>query len=380
MSRIVVNCARGTADYLKEEFVALDFPVVSETSNSIETRGSLDDAMKLNLHIRTGQRVLFFLKQFNMKNIDGFYKEIKGIRWEDYIHRNGYFCVTSSVESTFIQDTRYANLKCKDAIVDRFTEMGGIRPDSGAKKDRVVIFLYWRGRTCSVYIDTSGVPLSRRSYRKTPLRAPMQESLAAAVIMATRWNGSNHFISPMCGSGTLAIEAALIALNRAPGLLRKNFSFMHLKDFEAKTWKSMRRQAMDRSKKKLRSRIIATDRNAKAVMAAKKNAADAGVEDLIEFGICDFQDTEIPEDGGVVVINPDYGERVGDIKELEGTYKRIGDFFKKKCQGYYAYLFTGNIDLGKKVGLRTKRRIPFFNGPIECRLLEYELYQGSRRI
>jgi putative N6-adenine-specific DNA methylase len=211
------------------------------------------------------------------------------------------------------------------------------------------------------------------------MTAPMQETLAAAVIRATGWNGSGHFINPMCGSGTLAIEAALAGLNRAAGILRDNFGFMHLKGFKESLWNDLRAQAKKEAKKTLDCRIIATDIRREAVEAAKKNAATAGVEHLIEFAVCDYSGTTVPDGGGIVILNPEYGERMGKIKELESVYKGIGDSFKQKCRGYTGYLFTGNPDLAKKVGLKAKRRIQFFNSGIECRLLEYELYEGSRK-
>jgi putative N6-adenine-specific DNA methylase len=207
----------------------------------------------------------------------------------------------------------------------------------------------------------------------------MQETLAAAVVMAAGWNGKGHFVNPMCGSGTLAIEASLMALNRAPGLLRNNFGFMHIRGFDRQLWEDLRSEAKRAAKKAIPHRIIATDITEEAVEAARKNAATAGVEHLIEFGVCDYADTVVPEGSGVVILNPEYGARMGKIKELERVYAGIGNFFKQKCTGYTGYIFTGNLPLAKKVGLRTKRKIRFFNSGIECRLLEYELYEGSRK-
>jgi putative N6-adenine-specific DNA methylase len=211
------------------------------------------------------------------------------------------------------------------------------------------------------------------------MAAPMQETLAAAVIRATVWDGAGNFINPMCGSGTLAIEAALAGLNRAPGLFRSNYGFMHLKGFNKPLWGGLRAESRKGAKKALDYRIIATDISKKAVAAAMKNAETAGVGRLIEFAVCDYSETLVPDGGGVVILNPEYGERMGNLRELEGVYKGIGDFFKQKCGGYAGYIFTGNLDLAKKVGLRTKRRVEFFNAGIECRLLEYELYEGSRK-
>jgi putative N6-adenine-specific DNA methylase len=378
-SRIVFTCAKGVSPFLKREVLSLGFPILSEGISEIGTEGTLEDTMRLNLLIRTGQRVLFLIQAFNAKNPNELYKKMAQISWEDYIAEDGYFSVTSSVNNPTIKDSRFANLKSKDAIVDRINETRGRRPDTGSERDKIVVHLYWRKDECQVFFDTSGEPLSKRGYRKIPLKAPMQETLAAAVILATGWSGNGSFINPMCGSGTLAIEAAMIALERAPGLLRSNFGFMHLKGFNNSSWDTLRRKIRAVSRDKFNGRVIATDISQQAVETAKKNATTAGVDRLIEFGVCDYSATPVPSSGGVVILNPEYGERMGEEEELKETYKGIGDFFKKKCQEYTGYLFTGNLDLAKKVGLRTKRRLSFFNGPIECRLLEYDLYEGSRK-
>ena len=379
-NRIVITCAKGIAPFLKEEVLSLGLPILSEGIADVETEGTMEDAIKLNLFLRTGQRVLFLLEEFNAKRPDELYNKVSRIKWEDIIPEDGYLCVTSSVETSTIKDSRFANLKCKDAIVDRMNEKCGRRPDSGPKRDRTVIHLYWKDERCQIYVDTSGEPLSRRGYRRIPLRAPMQETLAASVILATGWKGNGNFINPMCGSGTLAIEAAMIALNKAPGLLRNNYGFMHLKGFNESSWNALRKKTRVIAKKSLNRRIIATDISQEAIEAAKKNATTAGVAHLMEFGVCGYSETPVPKGGGVVVLNPEYGERLGEIEKLKEVYKGIGDFFKKKCQGYKGYIFTGNLDLAKKVGLKTKRRIPFFNSNIECRVLEYDLYEGSRKM
>lgn len=378
-NKILITCAKGITPFLREELLLIGFPVISETVAGIETEGTIDDTLRLNLLLRTAHRVLFLLKEFSAEDADDLYRGASEIAWEEYIAGDGYVCVTSSVDNPTIKTPLFANVKCKDAIVDRIKEKCGQRPDSGPNRDRVVVNLYWKDEDCSIYFDTSGEPLSKRNYRKIPMKAPMQETLAAAVIKAARWNGSGHFINPMCGSGTLAIEAALTALNRASGILRNNFGFMHLKGFNESLWKELRTQARKEAKKTLDCKIIATDKWREAVEAARNNAATAGVEHLIEFAVCDYMETSISGGSGIVIINPEYGERMGQARELERVYKGIGDFFKQKCGGYTGYIFTGNLDMAKKVGLRTQRKIPFFNGAIECRLLEYALYDGSRK-
>ncbi|HTP06532.1 MAG TPA: class I SAM-dependent RNA methyltransferase [Nitrospirota bacterium] len=378
-NKILITCPKGMPPLLKRELQALKFPVFSETVASVETEGVFNDTYTLNLSLRTGHRVLFLLDKFKAKNSDELYRALSGLNWEDYIPEEGYLCVTSGVETRTIKDSRYASLKCKDAIVDRIKEKRGKRPDSGPERDRSVVHLYWKDEQCAVYLDTSGEPLSRRGYRKIPLTAPLQETLAAAIVLSTGWNGNGNFINPMCGSGTLAIEAALIGLNRAPGLLRSNFGFMHIKGFSESLWNEVREKAKKQSKRSFDGGIHATDISPEAVDAAKKNAVTAGVEQLIEFGVCDYADTPLPG-GGIIVVNPAYGERMGEISKLEETYKGIGDFLKQKCKGYTGYVFTGNPALAKKVSLKPKRSIPFFNSGIECRLLEYELYEGTRKV
>lgn len=376
---ILVACARGIPPYLRAELVSLGFPVKAELESGVETEGTLTDAMRLNLFLRTGNRVLLELARFNTLQPEELYRKLHTLPWEDLLPANGYFTVTSFVQTPAIRDARFANVKCKDAIVDRIRAQRGQRPDSGNERAGAVVFLYWNQDNARIYLDTSGESLSRRGYRKIPMKAPMQETLAAAVVMATGWNGEGAFVNPMCGSGTLAIEAALLAQGRAPGLLRSNFGFMHLSGFDPEAWQAMRTAARALPKRKLEGPIIATDLSAEAVAAAQQNARTAGVEQLIEFRTCDFAETPVPPGAGVVLVNPEYGERLGSEAELEPVYRRIGDFFKQSCKGYTGYLFTGNLELGKRVGLRSFRRILFFNSQIECRLLGFQLYDGSKR-
>lgn len=377
-NKILITCANGVTPYLEKEVKALGFPVEKTVRLGLFTRGSLNDTIPLNMQLRTGIRVHYLVQEFKARTPDDLYFNLKKIAWETIIDANGYVSVTSSVTNTNISDTRFANLKCKDAIVDRIKEKKGRRPNSGPDRSKSVVFLYWKNEDCAIYIDTSGEPLAKRGYRKIPFKAPMQETLAAAVLKAAEWDGTGHFINPMCGSGTLGIEAALIALNKAPGLLRNNFSFMHVLGYDAEKYRQVRHELRARTKKNTDFRFILTDYDPEAISSARQNARTAGVDHLFEFNKCDFRETEVPEGPGVVFVNPGYGVRLEDTSTLEPVYAGLGDFFKQKCQGYRGYIFTGNLALAKKVGLKTSRRLVFFNGSIEARLLEYELYQGSR--
>jgi putative N6-adenine-specific DNA methylase len=267
----------------------------------------------------------------------------------------------------------------KDAIADRFREKTGARPDSGPELNGAVIHLYWKEEEAEIFLDTSGETLSKHGYRKIPGKAPMLESLAAATILATKWDRKTPFINPMCGSGTLAIEAAMIATDRRPGLYRSNYSFMHIAGYDETEYEKEFSLLEKKVKDVEGLQIIATDISEDAINVSIINAGIAGVEEMITFGVCDFAETTIPENGeGVVYFNPEYGDRLGEEEELQGTYKRMGDFLKKQCKGYTGYIFTGNLELGKKIGLKPKRRIEFYTSKIDCRLFEYELYAGTR--
>lgn len=377
---LMIACARGIPSYLQAELVALGLPIRAVLEAGVETEGTMVDAMRLNLMLHTGNRVLLELDRFTARQPGDLYARVRNLPWESILPDTGYFTVTSFVNTPAIRDSRFANLKTKDAIVDRFRERTGRRPDSGNERSGAVVFLYWNQGDAKIYLDTSGEALSRRGYRKIPMAAPMAETLAAAVATATGWSGEGNFVNPMCGSGTLAIEAALLAQGRPPGLLRSQYGFMSLKGFSDEAWQAIRQEARVLPKRKFSGRIIASDIRVDAVEAARQNARTAGVEQLIEFVTCDFADTPLPAGGGVVLFNPEYGERLGEEVELEPVYRRIGDFFKQKCMGYTGYVFTGNSVLGKKIGLRSSRRMLFFNANIECRLLAFTLYEGTKRV
>ena len=378
-SRILITCARGLGECLAEEISSFGYAIIEQRSNGVEIEGDWHDVMKLNLELRTAFAVLYRVMKFEAKSANKFYQMIKSYNWEDIIDSSEYISIVSWADTPCINNTMYVNQRAKDAIVDRILEKSGKRPDSGSRNTNVVINIYWNDKDCWVYINTSGKKLADRGYRKIPCKAPLQETLAAAILKSTGYDGSVPLILPMCGSGTLAIEGALIALKRGPALLRSNFGFMHLKFFDSEIWSGIRLKANKKSDKMLPNRIIATDIDLDTVEAARKNAKTAGVDHLIDFDVCDFADTFITEQGGIIVMNPEYGERLGEIKSLEKLYARIGDFFKQKCQGFNCFVFSGNMDLIKKIGLKTSQRKILYNAHIECRLLKYEIYAGSRK-
>lgn len=378
---IIITCHKRIAPYLQKEVEALGFTIEDSFVTGVRLNGTINDCIKLNLNLRCASQVLYSLQSFMAKDADSIHQHLVSFPWEKIIPNPGYFSITSNVQNDTINNSMFANLRVKDAIVDRMRKLRGNRPSTGAELTGAVIHLFWKNEEAEVFIDTSGDSLARHGYRKIPGLAPMLEGLAAATIYASNWDKNSPFINPMCGSGTLAIEAALIAINKAPGFFRTNYAFMHLVGYDEAVYQKEKTLLQEQIKSPHQLKIIATDLSGQAIENAKKNAMAAGVENLIHFAVCDFAATQVPQNqAGVMMVNPEYGERLGDETELEETYARIGDFMKKQCGGYYGYVFTGNLDLAKKIGLKAKRRIEFYNSTIDCRLLEYELYSGTRRV
>jgi putative N6-adenine-specific DNA methylase len=378
-SKIIITCNKRLSIYLQEEVEALGFKPTRVFQTGVELLGTVTDCIALNLNLRCASQVLYLIKSFTADDPQQLYNNIVEIEWEKLIDFTGYFSVSSTVNNEHILTPLFANVKVKDAIADRIKSIKGIRPNSGAEANKTLVHLYWQDSDADIFLDTSGETLAKHSYRKIPGKAPMLEALATSTIMATHWDKNSTFINPMCGSGTLAIEAALLATDKCPGLFRMNYGFMHIMGYDETVFFTERRKLKDKAKKEIGFKIIATDISADAIDISQKNAKTAGVDHLIDFSVCDFEETPVPAEPGVIMFNPEYGERLGVHTKLEATYKRIGDFMKKECLGYRGYIFTGNPDLAKKIGLKAARKIEFYNGKLDCRLLEYELYEGSKR-
>lgn len=376
--KVIVTCNRRLSPYLEQEVRQLGFTPVRVFNTGLELKCTVNECIRLNLHLRIASQVLYEIHSFRATDAQELYRELVKIPWEEIIPFDGYFSVTSNVHNETITTPLFANVKVKDAIVDRIKEVKGVRPNSGPDLTKAVIHLHWIDDRAEIFIDTSGETLAKHGYRKHPGKAPMLEALATATILATNWDGKSPFVNPMCGSGTLAIEAALFAQKRMPGLQRMNYSFMHFMGYDEEVFFEERRLLKDTTQKDILPEIVASDISEQAIDISRANAKTAGVEHLIRFEVCDFAETPVPSQPGVIMFNPEYGERLGTHGRLEVTYQRIGDFMKKECAGYRGYVFTGNPDLAKKIGLRASRRFEFFNGKLDCRLLQYELYSGSK--
>jgi 23S rRNA (guanine2445-N2)-methyltransferase / 23S rRNA (guanine2069-N7)-methyltransferase len=408
---IIVSCAKGLAPMTELELRRMGYEIVESTENTVVVRGGMRDIMRLNLQLRSAHRVLAPLLRSDCRNLDDLYDAVASIDWENLLEADGYFTVNSVVHNDSIRDTRMPSLVTKDAIADRMrTHCGGARPDSGPETFGASVFVYWEDLLTIIYLDTTGEPLSKRGYRRIPGTAPMQETLAAGCVLASGWEGKTPFVAPMCGSGTPAIEAALLALNRAPGSFKSHFAFMSIKGYQLKIageqaagavapkvpargnaspyiklagaspeeiWKAMVQEAKAAETPDKVPPILASDIDENAVEIAHMNAIAAGVSKFITFSVNDFAASKIPPPPGVIFMNPAYGERLGADDDLIALYGRIGDFFKQKCAGYTGCVLTGNMALSRKVGLRSKHRIPFYNGAIECRMMVYDLYAGG---
>ena len=402
---IIISCAKQLSRWTESEVKEMGYKPIEVTENTVVVRGAMRDVMMLNLWLRTAHRVLVPLLRTTCRNIRDLYQSVSSIDWENILEPDGYFSVSSIVHNFTIHDTRIPSLYTKDAIADRMREKCQRRPDSGGENRGAAVFVYWEKDEAIIYLDTSGEPLSKRGYRRIPGSAPMQETLAAACILATGWNRRTPFLSPMCGSGTPAIEAVMLAMNRAPGCLKGHFAFQSVKGYTRiipgesaptvaprqhagaspeQIWKEMVLEAKAKETTENLPRIIATDISPEAVENAHTNAIAAGVAPYIEFKACDFADTPVPVQvtgstktgtktgTGTIFFNPEYGIRLGDPKELAPIYERIGTFMNEKCRGWTGALITGNPDLARLVNLYYRNRIPFFNGPIDCRLFIYE--------
>ena len=374
-SRLVCTCSPGIAPILAQEIADLGFRPLDLSESAVETEGTLADCLRLNLHLRTAHRVLYALDRFRARTGDALYEEVLQIPWERYLDPWGYFSVDRWVDTPAMRNSSFAALKVKDAVADRMRQVCGRRPDSGNERTDACLFLHWAGERASLYLDTTGEALSFRGYRAVSSAAPMRESLAAALVLASGWNRRGAFLNPMCGGGTLAIEALWLAQKRPPALQRENFAFMHLVCYEPSVWTDLRAEALTahREARKTAPVVVASDIDEAAVEAARANAAVAEVADAIRFETCDLLASPVPESAerGVAILNPPYGGRIGDPVRLRDTYEDVGAYLalaaEANCDGF---VFTGNPDLADAAGLSTERRRTFYAGEIECVLLE----------
>ena len=328
---------------------------------------------RANLWLRTASRVLVNLAGFPCASPEELYNGVHAIAWHDLITPTMTLAVDCTLRDSALTHSKFVALKTKDAIVDRIREQRGSRPNVDTAGPDVRVNIHVAKNVCTVSLDSSGEPLDRRGYRLERTEAPLRETLAAAIIAQTGWDGSIPLADPMCGSGTIPIEAALVAGRVAPGL-RRSFGFQRWLDFDAGLWVRLLKEAEDGIRKIPAGLITGYDQDSRALVLAARNSAKAGFEGQVHFFHAALEEFKPESETGVVILNPPYGVRLGEEDDLRELYCRIGDIMKQRCRGWTGYVLTGNLELAKYIGLKASRRFVFFNGAIECRLLRYELY------
>ena len=381
-TRFFATAAKGTESLVTKELTAIGAQNIRSTPGGVHFEGGLETLYRANLWLRTANRVLMPIAEFPCPTPEALYENARNVRWRDWMTVDTTFAVDCNCRDSQISHSHYAALKIKDAIVDRFRERTGRRPNVDRHRPALQINAHIAKDHCILSLDASGDRLHLRGYRQQAAEAPLRETLAAAIVGLVEWDNEGMFIDPMCGSGTIVIEAGLKAINYAPGLLRcgdgssgqMGFGFQRWRNFDRKLWARLTDAARSEIREKIPGRILGYDISRPAIRVASENAKLAGLERHLRFMRGDALKLSPRGHRGVIVCNLPYGERTGEVEELQSLYSGFGDVLKQQCAGYTAYLFTGNLKLAKQIGLRTSKRFTLYNGPIECRLLKYELF------
>ncbi|MEO0946980.1 MAG: THUMP domain-containing protein [Cyanobacteria bacterium J06641_5] len=374
MTEYFATVAPGLEPIAAGELEQLGATDVRAERSGVRFCGDRATLYRANLWGRTIFRILQPLREFPCANADQLYQQIHGIEWEKYFSPAHTLAVRCTGSNAQLNHTHYSALQVKNAIVDRQLEVYGERSSVSPKQPDMAIDLHIFRQRGTVSLDSSGGSLHRRGYRPAVGLAPLKETLASALIAMTEWEPGMAFCDPLCGSGTLVLEAGLRAANIAPGSYRSEFGFERWPDFDARLWQELCQESRDARTSDASAPILGSDREPEILAQAKDNARSCGLGDRVEFLCRDLSEVEAPADTGVLICNPPYGKRIGDAQELGALYKQIGDTMKQRFKGWTAYVFTGNKELGKRIGLRCSRRIPVSNGSLPCTLMRYELY------
>ena len=374
MNHYFATVARSLESIAAAEIESLGAKEVRPDFTGVHFVGDKATLYRVNLWARTIFRVLVPLREFYCPNSDILYQEVQKIFWGEYMQSHQTLAVNCTGSNQKLNHTHYTALQVKNAIVDQQRRESGQRSTIDAKNPDVLVNVHIKQDRCILSLDSSGASLHRRGYRQAMGSAPLKETLAAALLDMAQWDASLPFLDPLCGSGTLPLEAGLKALNIAPGLFRQKFGFESFPDFDPQLWHMMLTEAKNSRRQKLNAPIWGSDRDADVLTQAYGNAVRCGIEHQIQFTQTELASVEAPADSGMIICNPPYGERLGEAQELGALYKTLGDIFKQRFKGWTAFILTGNKELAKKVGLKASRRIPVYNGAIPCTLLKYELY------
>ena len=376
---MVAKTLFGFEPTLARELRHLGAQQVREGVRNVQFKGDKGFMYKANLALRTAIKILVPIHTFPVNDEFDLYKKLKKINWEEYFDETKTFAINSVINSDNFNNSLYVSLKSKDAIVDYFREKTGERPNVDLKHPDVLFNIHIQKNTCTVSLDSSGESLHKRGYKSDTNIAPINEVLAAGLVLLSGYDGTQHFIDPMCGSGTILIEAAMIANNIPVNINRLEFAFEKWKDFDRELFNVIHESLL----KKVRNsqkKIIGYDKAPSAIRKANNNVLNASLEDFITVEKQDFFTSEKPVEGKTIVLfNPPYGERIS--VDVPVFYGKIGDTLKQHYPDTDAWFITSDFNVGlKSVGLRTSRKIKLFNGNLECRLVKYEMYSGTRKL
>ncbi|MEP7180973.1 MAG: THUMP domain-containing protein [Betaproteobacteria bacterium] len=374
--RFFAPCPRGLEAPLAAELAVLGAQFVHPVDGGVGFAGPQDLAYRANLESRLASRILWQVAHGRYRNEDDLYKLAQRVDWGTHFKVDRTLRVDVAATRSPLQSLEFATLKVKDAVCDRFRADTGKRPSVDKQQPDVRVHVYLSDREATLYLDTSGEPLFKRGWRRDADEAPLRENLAAGVLALSGWTPGTPLLDPMCGAGTIAIEAAMIAADHAPGLLR-TFGFQKLGWYDGPTWQRIRQRARDR----MRPAgdvvpIFASDIDARAIAAARANAASAGVAGWIDLAQADVLQRAAPSPSGILVANPPYGVRLESDATLAAFYPKLGDALKQRFAGWTACLLTGDLRMPKLIGLKPSRKTPLWNGAIECRLYRFELVAG----
>lgn len=365
--------ARGLEDLAAQELTRLGAINAKTEFTGVSFQGTQETLYRINLWSRIIFRVLVPLATVKSRDAEQLYKGVQSIHWLDYIQIDQAFAVNCTGGNRQLNHSHFTALQVKNAIVDQQRAQTGKRSDIDVNHPDIVVNVHIYQDNCVISLDSSGFSLHRRGYRPAMGLAPLKETLAAALLAIAEWTPDLPFLDPLCGSGTLPIEAALIALNMAPGLYN-SFAFQNWPDFNPTLWKQLQTEAEQAVLPELPSLVWGSDGDETIISQARANAKASGLEPHLYFQHKQLSEVEAPADQGIIICNPPYGVRIGEKQELGALYKLLGDVFKQRFKGWTAYVLTGNKELAKRVGLKASRRFPVFNGSIPCTLLKYELY------
>jgi putative N6-adenine-specific DNA methylase len=373
MTAYFATCARGLEPLLGRELAGLGARDVEPGRGGVRFRGDAALLYRANLWLRTAVRVLQPVLEADVRSPDELYDAVRTLNWSEYLSPDHTLAVDCNVRDSAITHSQYAARRVKDAICDQFRERTGVRPSVDPERPMVGLNLHVFRDHATLSLDSSWDSLHKRGSRPIQTKAPLNEALAAGLLLQTGWDATTPLVDPLCGSGTFCIEGAWIALNRPPGLTRKWFGFQGWPTFDRPLWNAIRDEARRGVSKELPAVIRGSDVRRDAVEFARTNARAAGVGNLLHFERQDVTDAQ-PPDGpaGMVICNPPYGERIGDEKELVGLYRAMGEAFAAHWRGWRVFVFTANDALARKVGLPARTSTPFYNGKIPCRLWEFE--------